>query len=100
MPIRILSSCVALGLLIGSARAAESPLADAVENVDGPTIRTLLRQKVDVNTPQADGMTALHWAAYLEDLPAAQALVDAGANVKSTNDYGVAPLSLACQNTD
>jgi ankyrin repeat protein len=49
-----------------------------------------------VNAPQADGMTALHWAAYLDDLETAKLLVSA--NAKATNRYGVTPLSLACQN--
>ena len=26
-----------------------------------------LKQRVDVNAPQVDGMTALHWAAYHDD---------------------------------
>src|SRR4051812_39462451 len=48
--------------------AAEPRLADAAEKSDRATIRTLLKQRADVNAPQADGMTALHWAAYHDDL--------------------------------
>ena len=76
--------------------AAESRLADAAEKSDRATIRTLLKQNTNVNAPQVDGMTALHWAAYLDDLETAKLLVSA--NVKATNRYGVTPLSLACQN--
>ena len=43
-------------------------------------------------------MTALHWAAYHDDLEIARLLVRAGANVKAANRYGVTPLSLACTN--
>ena len=43
-------------------------------------------------------MTALHWAAYHDDLETAKLLVDARANVKAANRYGVTPLSLACTN--
>jgi ankyrin repeat protein len=78
--------------------ASKSPLADAAEKSDRATIRTLLKQRVDVNAPQDDGMTALHWAAHLDDLETARLLVKAGADVKATNHYGVPPLSLACQN--
>jgi ankyrin repeat protein len=78
--------------------AAESRLADAAEKSDRTTIRTLLKQHADVNAPQADGMTALHWAAYRDDVESARLLVEARANVKATNRYGVTPLSLACQN--
>jgi ankyrin repeat protein len=86
-------------LLAASALAAsESRLADAVEKSDWPAIRALLKQHADVNAPQADAMTALHWAAYLDDVEIANLLSDAGANVNATNRYGVTPLSLACQN--
>ena len=74
-----------------------SPLADAAEKSDRAVIRTLLKQHADVNAPQADGMTALHWAAYRDDLDTTKLLVEAKANVKATNRYGVTPLSLACQ---
>ena len=66
--------------------------------MDRATIRALLKQRVDVNAPQVDGMTALHWAAYQDDLEIAELLVRAGANVKAANRYGVTPLSLACTN--
>ena len=77
--------------------AANSPLADAAEKSDRTIIRTLLKQRADVNAPQQDGMTALHWAAHLDDLETARLLVKAGADVKATNHHGVAPLSLACE---
>src|SRR5262245_1592788 len=77
---------------------ANSPLADAAEKSDHATLRTLLKQRADVNAPQADGMSALHWAAYRDDIEAAKILVQANANVSATNRYGLTPLSLACQN--
>jgi len=61
-------------------------------------IRALIKQRVNINTPQPDGMTPLHWATYHDDLEIAQLLVRAGANVKAANRYGVTPLSLACTN--
>ncbi len=77
---------------------SDAPLADAAEKMDRARIRTLLHQRVDVNAPQVDGMTALHWAMYQDDLETAELLVHAGANVKAANRYGVTPLSLACTN--
>jgi ankyrin repeat protein len=53
---------------------------------------------VDVNTSQADGVTALHWAAHWNDPDIATLLIRAGANVNAANDLGVTPLSLACLN--
>lgn len=80
------------------AAAVNAPLADAVKAMDWDSIRSLLQRSVDVNAAQSDGMTALHWAAYLDNLEIAKMLVRAGANVKAVNRYGVTPLSLACNN--
>jgi ankyrin repeat protein len=73
-------------------------LADAVERRDKAALDALLTQRVDVNAPQADGATALHWAAHWDDLPTVDRLIRAGANVNAANDNGVTPLSLACEN--
>ena len=51
-----------------------------------------------MNAPQTDGATALHWAAYREDLATVDLLLKAGANVKVANQYGSTPLSLAAEN--
>jgi ankyrin repeat protein len=75
-----------------------APLADAAERSDPKAVQTLLAQHSDANARQADGMTALHWAAYHDDSRMAAALVAAGANVQAANRYGVAPLSIACMN--
>ena len=83
---------------VTSVTASQAPLADAVEKQDRAKISALLQSKSEVNAAQVDGMTALHWAAHLDDLATARLLVTAGANVQATNRYGVAPLSLACQN--
>lgn len=95
-----LSPCVWLVLLSAgtSAWTADAPLADAVENKDNTSVATLLEQGVNVNAAQIDGMTALHWAAYHDDLETVELLVTAGANLKAANRYGVKPLSLACTN--
>ena len=59
---------------------------------------TLLKERVDVNVPQADGATALHWAAHWDDVDLANLLIRSGANVQSATDYGITPLALACTN--
>jgi ankyrin repeat protein len=78
--------------------SSRAPLAEAVQKKDRPAIRALLEQHADVNVPQVDGMTALHWATYQDDLETAEVLVHAGANANAANRYGVTPLSLACTN--
>jgi len=94
------SIAIALLLSLGNlpGAPARAPLADATEKMDRAAIRALLKQHVAVNTPQADGMTALHWAAYQDDIEIARLLIRAGADLKATNRYGVTPLSLACTN--
>ncbi len=89
---------LSLFLTMAAHAASKAPLADAVEKLDHPAIRVLLKEQADVNAAQADGMTALHWAAYNNDVETAKLL--ARANVDATNRYGVSPLSLACQNGD
>lgn len=88
----------ALWLFADLTYAAEAPLADAAESKNSATIRTLLKQHAKVNAPQPDGMTALHWAAYHDDLDTVKLLLAAGADAKAANRYGVTPLSLACTN--
>jgi len=75
--------------------AGRSAVADAVMKGDTAALRTLLQQKVDVNVPQVDGATALHWAVHRDDLEAADLLIAAGANVKAATREGVRPLALA-----
>src|SRR5262245_45933938 len=91
---------IILGLgLAGPAVAAEhAALADAVERRDQAGVRALLETGVDVNAPQVDGTTALHWAAYNEDAETVALLVRAKANVNVVNSYGVPPLVLASTN--
>jgi ankyrin repeat protein len=74
---------------------AGSDVADAVRKGDRAALRTLLQKKADVNAPQVDGATALHWAVYRDDLEAADLLIRAGANVKAANREGVTPLAMA-----
>src|SRR3954447_12754897 len=89
---------LALFLTTSGFAGDKSPLADAAEKSDRAALRILLKQHSDVNAPQADGMTALHWAAYLDDVETAKLLLKSGAYGTATNRYGVTPLSLACAN--
>jgi ankyrin repeat protein len=61
-------------------------------------VRSLLLRKANVDAPQVDGTTALHWAVRGDDLELADMLMRAGANVKAVNREGVTPLQLAALN--
>jgi uncharacterized protein len=76
----------------------EAPLADAVMRGDTARVRALLKQGVDVNAAQPDGMAPLHWAAQRGDLASAQVLVYAGARVDAlTRNGNYTPLHLAAR---
>src|SRR5262245_54099893 len=81
-------------------RAGKSDVADAAMRGDRQALRTLIGQRADVNAPQPDGATALHWAVYRGDREMVTMLVRAGANVKAANREGSTPLWLACINGD
>jgi len=74
-----------------------SPLADAAMNGDRSAVRALLEKKAAVNAPQADGATALQWAAYHDDLELAGLLIAAGADPKIPNREGATALALASE---
>ena len=90
-----------LALLLAAVVSSAAPLGliEAVKAGDAAAVRAALKQPgVNVNAPEADGMTALHWAARADDLATVQLLVRSGANAKAVNRYGITPLSLAATN--
>ena len=80
------------------ALAGDLRLVEAAQHGDIASVRSLLKQHVDVNAPQPDGATALAWAVHRDDLETAKLLIGAGANVNTANEYGVTPLWMACSN--
>lgn len=93
--VAVLLSVAGVGAVAGDLR-----LADAAERRDKTTVGALLKQHVDVNVPQADGATALHWASHWDDVDMADTLIRAGALVNAANDHGATPLWLACTNAN
>jgi uncharacterized protein len=95
------SSIALLSLSIGILSAAgPSEVADAVMGGDLAAVQKLVEQHADVNAPQADGATALHWAVFRSDKVTVDLLLHAGANPKAANRDGATPLWLACINGD
>jgi ankyrin repeat protein len=89
----VLSACAGL-----SAAPSDPRLIDAVKGGNRETVRTLLRARVNVNAPEADGTTALHWAVRADDVEMVRVLLRGGADAKVTNRYSATQLSLAAAN--
>lgn len=97
----VIASLFGASLALGAARmpADESPVADAVMRGDSARVRLLIKQGLDVNAAQPDGMTALHWASQRGDAAGAQMLMYAGARVDAvTRNGNYTPLHLAARN--
>src|SRR5438874_9031260 len=96
VPVMLLSFVLSMT----TAAAVKSEVADAAMRGDKAAVRALLLQKADVNAPQPDGATALHWAAYRSDKELADILIKAGGNPKVASRDGATPLWLASINGD
>lgn len=86
--------------VVSMTAAGPSEVADAAMRGDVAAVRALLAQKADVNAPQGDGGTALHWAAYRGSKELVDLLLRAGANARAANRAGATPLWLASVNGD
>ena len=92
--------CVGILMYVGmrDVQAQDTRLVEAVKLQDRVAVDAFLTDQVDANIAQPDGATALHWASYHDDLGLVELLLDAGAKIDAVNDYGITPLSLACEN--
>jgi ankyrin repeat protein len=78
--------------------ASNAPIADAASRGDTAAVRALLKDGADVNAPQGDGMSALHWAAERGDLELTSLLLYGGANVRAVTRIGqYTPLHIAAR---
>jgi ankyrin repeat protein len=73
-------------------------VADAAQRGDREAVRAAVTRKADVNAPQIDGTTALHWAVERDDAEMTDLLLRAGARVSARTREGVTPLQLASIN--
>src|ERR1043166_12724 len=94
---RIVLCAAALVIAVGvyARGAGKSDVADAAARGDRAAVRALTAAKADVQAPQVDGATALHWAIYRDDEEMVDLLIRNGANVKAVNRDGVTPLAMA-----
>src|SRR5580765_8744616 len=95
---RSIAGCAAAALLslaAGVASGSDAQVARAVREGDRAALESLIKQRVDVNVPEVDGTTALHWAVRADDVATVARLIRAGAHANAANRYGVTPLALA-----
>lgn len=75
---------------------SERRIVDAAKDRDWAAVGVLLERGADVDAPQGDGATALHWAAHWNALSTVDRLIAAGADVDAANALGATPLWVAC----
>ncbi len=101
MRVRTISSAVLITFALGAGvRADSNAVVEKVKAADLKAVQALISKRADVNLPEADGTTALHWAVRSGNAPMVDLLLRAGADAKAANKYGVTPLSLAAVNGD
>ena len=86
------------GLLIACGTlAAGASLVDAAKRGDLAAVRAAIAAKADLNAADADGSTALHWAAHSENVELTNLLLASGARANVASRYKITPLNLAAE---
>src|ERR1700730_13537183 len=96
-------AALAAGLVFAAAPllAAEAQLAGAIKSAQrGGAVDMIAKKSADVNATEADGSTALLWAANLNDADLVSRLLKAGANPNVHNQLGPTPLAEAAFNSN
>jgi ankyrin repeat protein len=84
-----------------AALAAGASLTEAIKSGQrAAAIDIIANKSADVNAAEADGSTALLWAANLNDVDLAERLLKAGADPKVRNRLGATPLAEAAFNSN
>lgn len=95
-PILVLALC---GTVVDG--ASDATLIDLVKSGNRQAVRAVLQRTPEAaNAAEADGTTALHWAATSGDASLVTLLLKAGARANAVNRRGVTPLLLAATSGD
>lgn len=97
----MLGTAIAVALSIGfTGSALAASVAAAARDGDFERVRELVSEGAAVNEAEADGSTAVLWAAYQSAPDVIGLLADAGADVNAPNRLGVTPLLQAARTGD
>lgn len=94
----VVPASFAMAQALNSNLSREQALLEAVKAAETQQALILLDGARDVNYPEADGMTALHYAVLNNDSETTAALIRAGADINQRTRYGITPIYLAAQN--
>jgi uncharacterized protein len=94
---RWMLAAILMGLVAGTAGAAQQTLADAAQQPDSTQALALIAHGADVNAASDDGTTPLMWATHRGDYALVQALLKAHAKVDVSNAYGANAMLQAAQ---
>ena len=89
---------IAAAVLANLGTGAADTVVEAVRAGDRDAALARIAAGADVNLPEPNGTTAVHWAAYREDADMVARLVAAGADVSTVNDFGSSPMMEAAAN--
>ncbi len=93
MPIR--AALLLLCSVAWAASVGNDDLIRAVKAGDATAVAAMIQQGVDVNAPEANGTTPLHWAVYQQNAALVKRLLAAHAKVSVVNQFGSTPMQEA-----
>lgn len=82
-----------------SVSARPASLVESIEMERWPEAEAILALATaeEIQLRQPDGMTALHWAVFHEQVELVERLLRRGADANARTDYGITPLAIACE---
>ena len=95
-----LTATIVAILAASAPHSASATVVSAARDADVDQVRKLIAAGSDVNAPEADGSSALLWAAYQSSPELVSMLLEAGADANAANAFGVTPLLQAARYGD